>query len=130
MQFPSGKTVIGRITNTAINAAATDIAFKDINGNTHTFVTGERLIIQEIKVNNRATAKDVTIFQDADAGDDLDAAETLAVLSFGAAGLAELTFAEGLPSLKINAAASNTFMAIASAAGSVDIIVLGEVINS
>jgi hypothetical protein len=129
MSFPAGKEVIGRSTNAAINAAAVELAFKDVNGATHTFAAGERLIIREITVNNRATAKDVTIFQDTDAGDDLDAAETIQVFSFAAAGYIEY-FSDGLATNRINTSGTNTIQAIASAVGSVDIMVRGEVVKS
>jgi hypothetical protein len=129
MSFPEGKIVIGRITNAAINAAATPIVFKDVNGDAHTFATGERLIIKDIFVNNRATAKDVTILQDTDGGADSDSGEEVLVMSFGAAGSYEY-YTEGLPTKRINAGATNFFYALGSAAGSVDILVNGQVVKS
>lgn len=128
MSFPEGKVVIGKITNTAVGTA-TAIVFKDINGVTHTFAKNERLIINTIHVNNRATAKDLTIFQDTDGGADLDTGEELAIFSFGGVGIWSDVYVDGYPSLKINAAATNFFYAFASAVGAVDVLLLGQVIK-
>jgi hypothetical protein len=129
--FTSGKDVIGRITNTALNAGAVEIVFRDPNGVVHTFVAGERLIFANVTGNNRATAKDLTILQDADAGADLDAGEEICVMSFAAAGPQQLVFDdEGeIPSRPINAAGTNKFYAVASAAGAVDVLVKGRVVR-
>lgn len=127
--FPEGKSVIGRLINTAASTVQ-DIAFTDVNGNTHTFATGERLIIDTITVNNRATAKDLTVFQDADADGAIDAGEELAVATFAAAGNANFVYEKGLASKPITAAATNTFKALASAAGAIDVVVTGEVVKS
>lgn len=129
MSFPSGKTVIGRLVNTAASPVQT-IAFKDVNGKVHTFAAGERLIIHTVQVNNRATAKDITVFQDADADGAVDAGEELVAFSFAGQDNAQAEFINGLPSQRINAAATNTFKALASAAGAVDVVVVGEVVNS
>lgn len=126
--FPSGKYVIGRITNTAVNAA-TVIPFKDINGTAHVFAAGTRLIVRNISVNNRATAKDLTIFQDTDGGADSDAGEEVFSVSFAGQDNAQQVF-DALPTKRINTAATNFFYALASTTGAVDIIVVGEVINS
>jgi hypothetical protein len=129
--FTSGKDVVGRITNAALNVTPGEIVFKDPNGVVHTFAAGERLIFSNVTGNNRATAKDLTIFQDADAGVDLDAGEEICVMSFAAAGPQQLVFDdEGeIPSRPINAAGTNKFYAFASAAGAVDVLVKGRVVR-
>lgn len=128
-QFPAGRTVIGRIDNSAVGSVAT-IAFTDISGNTYTFLAGDRLIIYGVQVNNRATAKDLTIFQDADNDGAIDAGEAVFVFSFAAAGFVSRDSNRGIATLKINDAANNLFKALASATGAVDILIQGEVIKS
>lgn len=128
MSFPEGKVVVGKIANTAI-ASATALVFKDINGVVHTFAAGERLVILSIRVNNRATAKDITIFQDTDGGASLTTGEEFYTVSFPAAGVWSDEFGDGLPSLRINAAATNFFYALGSATGAADVYVLGQVIR-
>lgn len=127
--FPEGKSVIGRLINTAAGTVQ-GIAFTDVNGNTHTFATGERLIIDTIVINNRATAKDLTIFQDGDGDGAVDSGEELATATFAAAGNANYVYEKGLASKRINAAATNTFKALASATGAIDVIITGEVVKS
>jgi len=132
--FSNGKEVIGRITNTALNAGAVEVVFKDPDGVAHVFVAGERVLFESVTSNNRATAKDVTFFQDADAGVDLDAGEEICVISHAAAGPTQIFLADGegngLPSRKINAALTNKFYAVASAAGAVDILVKASIVRS
>lgn len=128
MQFPPGKTVIGRITNAAVDTA-TAVAFKDIDGVAYTFAEGERLIIYNITANNRVTAKALTIFQDHSGNDGYDAGEEIEVFSFAAAGTIQTQYGEGLPARKINAAGTNDFFAVASGIGEVDVLILGEVIQ-
>lgn len=128
MQFPEGKVILGRLTNTAVGTAA-EITFKDINGNAHAFAANERLIIDTIHVNNRATAKDLTIFQDADGDATYDSGEEVDVFSFTGVATWTDVFFNGLPSLKINVAATNKFYAFASATGAVDVLIVGQVIK-
>lgn len=127
--FPAGKVVIGKLANTALNSAPVALVFKDINGSTHTFAAGERLVIYEVRAGTRATAKDLTLFQDTDGDATLDAGEEFYVVSFAAAGIWSDEFSDGLPMLKINAGATNKFYAFASAAGASDVFVLGQVIK-
>ena len=130
--FSNGKEVTARIHNVAINAAAVEFTFKDSDGVTHVFVAGERILITDVLLNNRATAKDITIFQDADGDDAYDAGEELVSVSFAAAGFEQVIFdsENGLPSRKINAALTNTLFALASAAGSVDILVKAVIVRA
>lgn len=129
-QFPAGTPVIGKIENTAVSASAGTLSFKDVNGGSFTFVAGTRLIIYEIHVNNRATAKDLTLFQDADNDGAIDAGEQILAFSFAAAGFGESRSERGIATVPINAAANNLFKVLASAAGSVDVTLVGEVIKS
>lgn len=132
--FSNGKEVIGRLINTTLNAGAIEVVFKDPDGNAHVYVAGERVLFESITSNNRATAKDVTFFQDTDGGVDLDSGEEIAVISHAAAGPAQIFLADGegngLPSKKINAALTNKFYAVASAAGGVDILVKAAIVRS
>jgi hypothetical protein len=127
--YPTGKKVYGRISNTAVNTTPVEIVFKDCNGDTHTLAVGERLVIYEVSLNNRATAKDLTILHDLDAGTDLDAGEEIVTASFGAAGYEELIFQFGLPTKRITVATQKLY-ALASAAGAVDVLVVAEIIKS
>jgi hypothetical protein len=129
MRNPSGKQVFGRIVNTAINAAPVEIVWKDAEGVTHTLAATERVIINNIAVNNRATAKDVTIFHDTDSGADLDSGEEIIVFSFAAAGFNVWWADQGRPTKRLTAA-TQKFYAFASAAGSVDVFVDAEITNA
>lgn len=127
--YPPGTRVYGRITDTDVSTAAA-LVFKNDDGTTITVGSGERLIIQEIHFNNRATAKVLTVFQDDDGDDALDTGEELWQASFAAAGPAEVQFARGLACRRGNAAGTNNLFAFASAAGNVDVLVIGEIIKS
>lgn len=129
MANPTGKRVFGRIDNAAVNAAVTEIVFKNAEGATHTLAIGEQVVIYSVFANNRATAKDLTIFHDTDAGADLDAGEQINVFSFAAAGFGQSFYEQGRPTAKLTSA-SQKFYAFASAAGAVDIVVEAEIIHS
>lgn len=128
--YPTGKVIVGSISNAAINVSASPPTWRDEDGVPYTLKAGDRLIFYEIHENNRATAKDITMFQDTDADGAIDAGEEIIIMSFAAAGSNEAQFIDGLPSQKINAAATNTIKFLASAAGSVDITVKAEVIRA
>jgi hypothetical protein len=127
MSSPAGKKVIGRVDNTA--PAPTEIVFKDAGGVTHTLAVGEQVIIYSVFVNNRATAKDLSIIHDTDAGSDLDAGEQINVFSFAAAGFGQAFYERGRATAKLTAA-TQKFLAVASAVGAVDIVVEAEIVNA
>jgi hypothetical protein len=127
-QYPAGEIVLGRLVSATLNAGDADIPLFTEDAVARVLAVGERLIISNVVIDNEATAKTVTIYQDVNSGGTLSSGETLLKLTFAAAGPAELHDLD-LPSRKLTAA-TQTIRANASAAGAVSIYFVGKIIRS
>lgn len=127
---PSGEYFRAYLASDDLSTAAA-IPLVDRDGNTRTLVTGERIVISSLTINNGATASKVTIFQDADGDGAVDAGEELYAASLGANGQAAGYFEEVGLMGKRKPASNGDLKAKASIASvGTTIIITGVIHNS
>lgn len=122
----TGEYIEGRLTDAVVNASPAPITFKDSNGNSVTVPDTGRIIITTAIISNQATAKDLVIFQDLDDDGTYDAGEELINVSFGGQDHVVIDFGEGL---RLRRGISDVLVG-ASAAGDVDVLLVGKIVNS
>lgn len=122
--FPVGRIVTATLEPSALTTPEA-LVWRDQNGNTVTLATGDRLSITDIVCANAATAKSVTFFQDDDGDDVLDDGEEIYAFEYAGQGTLSANFALPARLEKINAAATNVPMVVASATGNVSFTVNG-----
>lgn len=126
-QFPSGRFVLARVNNAAINTV-TELSWEDMESNAVTLAAGDRLIIKTIVFANSGTAKRVDFFQDHDGDNALDAGEQVVTIESAGQGTEVVDLGNGLPLDQINTATDNGFHVVASAVGAVSITVIAELV--
>jgi hypothetical protein len=129
MPLPAGRFITSKGFAVAATTAV-DLAWVDMNNTAVVPAEGDRIVLHSITINNVATAKIVSIFQDLDAGNDLDTTEILERCHFTAAGTVTFDYSEPVPTVKINAAGTNDLHIIASTTGNIDYIIRAKILQA
>lgn len=121
----SGQYIISKAQAADLGTADVDLAWVSQNGVAVVPAAGQRFQILSITIaNTTAEAKSIHLYQDLDAGNDLDAGELVESFHFPAAiDTKHVSYDMPVPSRKINAAGTNDLHLVASATGAVDYIV-------
>jgi len=128
--LPSGTFITAKAAAADISTAV-DLTWVDMNGLAVVPAATDRIVIYGMSLNNTtANANLVTVFQDNDAGNDLDAGEILEQVQFAAAiDHRVINYFEPVPTQKINAAGTNDLHIIASTVNAVGYIIRARIIR-
>jgi hypothetical protein len=128
--LPSGTFITAKAAAADISTAV-DLSWVDMNGLAVVPAVNDRIVLYSMSIgNSTAVANLVTVFQDTDAGNDLDATEILEQVHFGAAiGSTHISYDVPVPTALINTAGTNDLHIIAAAAAAVSYIIRARIIR-
>lgn len=128
--LPSGTFITAKAAAANLSTAV-DLSWVDMNGLAVVPAVNDRIVLYSMSIgNSTAAANLVTVFQDQDAGNDLDAAEILEQVHFAAAiGSVHISYDVPVPTRLINTAGTNDLHIIATAAAAVSYIIRARIIR-
>lgn len=122
-----GRSVYARVVNQTVTTAL-ELVWKSQNGDTVVLKEGNRIHLVDVMVSTAGTAKDVILFQDNDAGNDLDTGEEIIPpLEFPGQGTIGMPFGMDVSMQPINAGLTNNLHIIASTTGTVSALITARI---
>jgi len=125
--IPIGRTIYARVVNQTVTTPL-ELTWVDQNGNAVTLAQKDRINIVDLIVSNAATAKDVILFQDHDGDNVLDTGEEIIPpIEFSGQGTFGMGFGLDVPLRRINATGTNGLHIVASATGTISVLVVAHI---